>query len=292
MQKRRILNFVLIVLAVVFFVAAAVFFGLYAAKPITEFNPIAWDFSQLRYIDLYFWLSIASFAAGILLLAFYAVGKLKKCTGRAFFAAALAVPLAVFCAVSAPSAAAAVQDYSEYAVYTDIEKDDDVPDAKYNKYFPCFDTMRNAADFTPYFSLTQYRIGDSVLRASQIFNDDADPGAKDMAITADYFETDKARLMGKYAGEKAVVEMADEDGSPLPAGAAKEVTYDGLTCFVTILDTEKRLKIAGDDFYFTLTVRDAGNDMQIDEEKLLALGTAQFALLKAPIPFTETNAMV
>lgn len=113
-----------------------------------------------------------------------------------------------------------------------------------------------------------------------------------MAITADYFETDKARLMGKYAGEKAVVETADEDGSPLPAGAAKEVTYDGLTCFVTILDTEKRLKIAGDDFYFTLTVRDAGSDMQIDEEKLLALGAEQYRLLQQPLPFTPADLMV
>lgn len=281
-----------ILLSILSFTTALVFLMLSGVKNISEFSPLSFDYSQLRYIDLFLSLCIASFVAAILFFATYAIGKLKY-FGRSFFAISLVVTVIVFTAVTAPNAVTAVKDYSEYAVYTDIQKDEDIPVEKYIDYFPCFDKIYNATGFTPYFSISEYKLGTSILKTSQLFNNDGSPDAKDLGITIDYFETDKSYLMSKYQFEKSAVETTDEEGNPLPASTVQQENYGGYMCNITVLKTEKRLKIQGENYYFTLTVDDEANDLQMDNNALLQLGISQLELLKnQKIPFSDADSMI
>lgn len=283
------INNILLILSILFGIAGVVFIILFVTKTVSGTSYIYIDTPQLRYLTLFLRLSVASCSSAVFLIIAFMIAK-AKFTEKAFFFVSLVISAAIFCGISAPAVNAAINDYSEHSIYTDIQKESDEPEAVYLKYFPYFNEIKKKTDAAPYFSLNEYSIENSTLKSSQIYNSGA--GEYNIIITTDYFETDKAYLINKYTAEKGSIELYDEELNELPAGTIKKREFKGYNCYVTTLKTEKRFKIQEDNYYFTLTVTDDHNVLGIDEAAFLELGISQFELLRnEEIPFNSSSQM-
>lgn len=270
-----------IVLSVLFFIAGIVLLIILATANLTAFNPLYTMFSgftQLRYYGLWFILSISSFISAVCFFVIWVVTRFTSVSSR--ITGAFAIIIAVlFCITLSSASVNAYINYSEKGVYTDIAKDYEKPDEEYMAFFPYFDEITDSTNAVPYYSLNEYRLNDSVLRTSQVYSDIADENAKDVTITIDYFTSDKWYLMSKYESEKLLSENSDENGNAISSDNIVEKDYKGHECLIILLNSEKRVIIKDDDFYFSAIVQDDSNVLNLNESEFTSFAFEQFDLI-------------
>lgn len=276
------LNIVYISLFALFFIAGIVLLVItLGVINLTEFNPLYTmlaGYTQLRYYELFLTASMLSFASSICFLIIWAISKFTNADRKITVSLAVIIAI-VFCSVLISKGINAYSNYCEKSVYTDIFKVYEKPDDNVMEFFPNFDDITNSTATDPYYSLSECSLNNSVLRTSQIFNDIADENGSRIAITIDYFKSDKYYLMSKYKSEKLLYEITDENGNELKSSEIKKQNYKNNECLIILLDTEKRLIIKGSDFYFSAIVQDDINILDIDEKEFVDFAKKQFELM-------------
>lgn len=273
------INIFYIVLTVLFFFSGLVFLIVSYVLNISEFNSLSIllmldGFTKLRYYELILSLSVSSFIAGVFSLIILISSLLIKSKKKAVFVSASLVIVLLFCVFNSFAAYNAVNNYSEKGVYTDIMNEYQTPDDEYLKFYPFIDINEPA----PYYSLNVYELDGSVLRTAQMFTDAVGDGFADVTVTTDYFESDKLYMMSKYKGEKIFYETTDEYFEELSPDSIKEYEYENYKCFMIILSTEKRFIIKDDNFYFSISVQDDSNSLNLDNNEFAQLCCEQFEL--------------
>lgn len=273
------INIFYIVLTVLFFFSGLVFLIVSYVLNISEFNSLSIllmsdGFTKLRYYELILSLSVSSFIAGVFSLIILIISLLIKSKKKAVFVSASLVIVLLFCVFNSFAAYNAVNNYSEKGVYTDIMNEYQTPGDEYLKFYPFTDINEPA----PYYSLNVYELDGSVLRTAQMFTDAVGDGFADVTVTTDYFESDKLYMMSKYKGEKIFYETTDEYFEELSPDSIKEYEYENYKCFMIILSTEKRFIIKDDNFYFSISVQDDSNSLNLDDNEFAQLCCEQFEL--------------
>lgn len=273
------INILFIALTVLFFFSGLVFLIVSYVLNISEFNSLSIllmsdGFTKLRYYELILSLSVSSFIAGVFSLIILISSLLIKSKKKAAFVSASLVIVLLFCVFNSFAAYNAVNNYSEKGVYTDIMNEYQTPDDEYLKFYPFIDINEPA----PYYSLNVYELDGSVLRTAQMFTDAIGDGFADVTVTTDYFESDKPYMMSKYKGEKIFYETTDEYFEELSPDSIKEYEYENYKCFMIILSTEKRFIIKDDNFYFSMSVQDDSNSLNLDDNEFAQLCCEQFEL--------------
>lgn len=282
MKKKNKLYIIYLILSVLFFLSGVIFLIISLFSNISEFSPLftltTGGFTKLRYYELFLTLAVTSLAGGVCFFIIWLCARLTKSKHKVIFASAAVVIVLLFCSFNAFAGYNAVNNYTEKGVYTDFSADYQQPD-EYLKFFPLTDKFIDITEFMPYYSLCEYRINGSVLRTSQMFSDSTDENFSDITVTADYFESDKSYMMTKYEAEKVFCETVDENGNNIDQNCIKVSEYKNHLCLIITLDSEKRLIIKDDNFYFSFAIQDSSNSLNISEDEFANLGREQFELM-------------
>lgn len=269
-------------LSVIFLISGMVFLIVCSMENLTEFNPLytftTGGFTKLRYYELFLTLAVSLLICAVCFLIIWIVSKFTRINGK-FTAVTAILVVALFCSSAGYAGINALNNYSEKGVYTDISDDYQQPAEEYLEFFPYFDDMKKITDAVPYYSLTEYKLNNSILRTSQIYTDSVDENAADITVTTDYFESNKSYMMTKYTAEKIFYETTDEYGNTLNSSSITERDYEDHKLIMILLETEKRFIIKNDAFYFSIIIQDNSNSLNINEEEFVNLAIEQFELI-------------
>ncbi|MFR5875702.1 MAG: hypothetical protein ACLUFN_04360 [Eubacterium sp.] len=241
---------------------------------ISEFSPFISGISNLKYIPLFFKLSVMSFAISILFIILYVV-TVKSFLNQKIVNVFIIILLILFCSITLPSIISTESNYDEFSVFDDSNK----PRKNVEEFFPYYDFIADNTEYVPYYSFSKYSINGNTYISSQIFSYENESDMIDsnsVSITIDYFESNKDYMMGKYNAEKSFLYSSDENGKALPSDLIQHGNADGYQYDVIILNNEKRFIIEKDNYYFTLVLE----NMDITNEEFIVLGLEQFSNMK------------
>lgn len=263
---------------ILFLISGIVFIALFFTNNIADSaSARTGGLSDLRNMQMYYTVSMASFAASAILLVLFLVER-KFFLNTKLFAVIFATIIIIFGVTSIPSIVSAVNGYEEYSVFTDMYEYDTSPGEENKKFFPYYDTYEDRG-LEPYYSLTKETINNSKYISTQLFSDLVSPDEEDVntqMIDIDYFKTDKGYLMSKYISEKMYLYIDSDTGETIPDENIKNGNA-GSVNYSLIKSGSVRFVIQGDNYYFSIYI----NDDNLTDDDIISLGLEQFEIMKS-----------
>ena len=262
----------------VFLLAGCVLLFLYYSKNLSEYVPMAPGLTNLMYLPMLLYGGISAMAVSALFLILYLI-QIKSNINTKLFDLIMVVVLVAFVIFNAVSVVSNYNNFNEETYFSQFDEADNMlpPENEVEKFFPYFEYMKSSTEQVPYYSFSKYMLGGTVYEIAQIECNDYENSC---AFTAEYFETDKTYLSGKFVSEKSVHFSADENGEPLNQSSIRHETYGETEYDIIEQLTEKLIIVSSDEYYFLFHYQDSMGSLNLSTQEFIDTAFNQLNYLK------------
>lgn len=276
----KILNkkFVLIILCGLFLLTGLVLLLLYFYKNISEYLPMTFGVTNLMYLPMFLWGSLSAFVSGIIILILLLI-EIKSNISKKVIIPIVVLCLIIFCLFNAINISRCCNSFEEETYFSAMDDMDNMlpPDENSEKFFPYYSIMESASNQTPYYAYSKYELDNTIYKITQVECNDYENFC---SFTAEYFETDKSYLLGKFISEMKIHYSSDENGEPLNSSLIKHGNYNNFEYDLIEQSTEKIIIISADNYYFLFNYQDTMKALNLSTEQFINTAFQQFDLLK------------
>ncbi len=277
-MKTKTKKLISILLFVLFFIAGCVLSALFLSKNLSEYTPMAQGITNLLYLPMLLFGGLSAFVVSVLFLVLRLI-QIKADIGTKIFVPILIVILGGFVLFNTVNIVKCCVAYNEEIYSTEMVGAEDrrFIEEKIEKFSPYYADIEKSIGYKPYYAFSKYTLGNTSYQISQTI---CDPFDVTFSFTAEYFETDKSYLSGKFILEKAVHNLADENGEPLNPSSVKKETYGNIEYELIEQPTEKLIIISTDSYFFLFNYKDSKDLLNLSREDFIEMAFEQLGLYK------------
>lgn len=271
-------KYFLIILCGLFLLTGLVLLLLYFYKNISEYLPMTFGLTNLMYLPIFLRGSLSAFASGIIILILLLIEIESNISEK------VVIPIVVLCLVifflfNTINILGCYNSFEEETYFSAMDDMDNMlpPDENIAEFFPFYDNMESVTKQTPYYAFSKYELNNTIYEITQVECNDYENFC---SFTAEYFETDKSYLLGKFISEKKIHYSSDENGEPLNSSLIKRGSYNNFEYDLIEQLTEKIIIISADNYYFLFHYQDSMKVLNISTEQFINTAFQQFDLLK------------
>lgn len=270
---------ILITLFTLFLITGCVLLFLYFFKNISEYVPMTSGITSLMYLPMFLRGSFSAFISAIFMLILLLI-EIKSGISKKIFIPITVVCLIIFCLFNTINVLKCYNSFEDETHFSEMSDTDNMlpPDKDIIKFFPLYDDMEYSANQTPYYAYSKYKLDNTIYEVTQIECNDYENFC---SFTAEYFETDKSYLSGKFISEKNLHYALDENAEPLDPSLIKKESYNNIEYDLIEQSTEKMIIISTDDYCFLFNYQDSMKALNLSTEQFINIAFEQLDLLKA-----------
>lgn len=265
----------LIILCLLFSLIGFTLIILYFTKNLSEYVPMAPGITNLMYLPIFLWSGTSSLILSLIILFI----QIKSKINTKFCISFLIITVLAFAVFNLSNIINTFNAYDEKTYFSDIDDEGNMlpPENSLTKYLPYYNDMEILANQRPYYSFSEYNLNNSMYKIMQTECDDYE---NTCAFTAEYFETDKPYLLGKFRTEKDYHFSADQNGELLNSSLIKHNTYDDIEYDIIEQSTEKIISISTEKYYFLFHYQDSMKTLNLSTQEFTDKAIEEFHIMR------------
>lgn len=268
----------LIILCLLFLLIGFILIIFYFTKNLSEYVPMVPGITNLMYLPIFLWGGISSLILSLIFLILLLI-QIKSNIDTKLCISFLIITVLAFGIFNISNSINTFKAYNEKTYFSDIDDEGNMipPENSLAKYLPYYSDMEILANQRPYYSFSEYTLNNSIYKIMQTECNDYENVC---AFTAEYFETDKPYLSGKFKAEKDYHFSADENGEPLNSSLIKHNTYGDIEYDIIEQSTEKIISISTEKYYFLFHYQDSMKILNLSTQEFTDKAIEEFHIMR------------